>query len=451
MTPEITGHDECTGTPSRPTSFIRPAGRPVIGAGETPLRRVLMTVDTVGGVWTYAIELAAALRATGVQFVLATMGAPLSPAQRADLKRLPHVALCESRYKLEWMDEPWEDVATAGEWLLDLEDTVRPDIVHINGYVHAALPFRAPTLAVGHSCVCSWFAAVHACEPPRQWNAYRRQVRRGLAAAGVVTAPTDAMLQALRRHYGAFRSTAAIPNARRPALFPPGVKQRLVLTVGRVWDAGKNIALVDSVALRLPWPVYVAGSAAHPDGGQVGCANLRMLGALSERELADWYARAAIFALPAKYEPFGLAALEAGLAQCALVLGDIPSLREVWADAALFVPPDDPNALAEAIEQLADDDALRLAYAARARARALTYTPARMGQGYLNVYQRLRRSMGAAARTTTVAGSPQATRMVPLSAAFRHPCAAPPLAMPGARAVWACERRRWGGLADSRA
>ena len=36
----------------------------------------------------------------------------------------------------------------------------KPDIVHLNNYVHAALPFRAPKLVVGHSCVLSWWRAV---------------------------------------------------------------------------------------------------------------------------------------------------------------------------------------------------------------------------------------------------------------------------------------------------
>jgi len=46
------------------------------------LRSVLMTADTVGGVWQYAIELAAALGARGLHVALATMGGPLSTAQR---------------------------------------------------------------------------------------------------------------------------------------------------------------------------------------------------------------------------------------------------------------------------------------------------------------------------------------------------------------------------------
>ncbi|HYO60185.1 MAG TPA: glycosyltransferase family 1 protein, partial [Archangium sp.] len=40
-----------------------------------------MTADTVGGVWTYALELCRALAGDGVQVELATLGAPLSPAQ----------------------------------------------------------------------------------------------------------------------------------------------------------------------------------------------------------------------------------------------------------------------------------------------------------------------------------------------------------------------------------
>ena len=54
---------------------------------------------------------------------------------------------------------------------------------------------------------------------------------------------------------------------------------------------------------------------------------------------------AAIYALPARYEPFRLEVLEAAAPGCALVLGDIASLRELWDGAALFVAPDDDRAL----------------------------------------------------------------------------------------------------------
>jgi glycosyltransferase involved in cell wall biosynthesis len=99
-----------------------------------------------------------------------------------------------------------------------------------------------------------------------------------------------------------------------------------------------------------------------------------------------WYARASVFALPSRYEPFGLAALEAGLAGCALVLGDIPTLRELWDGAALFVPPDDREQLVAALSALAEDPELLWLLGGRARARAESYSAVRMTARYLDAY-----------------------------------------------------------------
>jgi glycosyltransferase involved in cell wall biosynthesis len=96
--------------------------------------------------------------------------------------------------------------------------------------------------------------------------------------------------------------------------------------------------------------------------------------------------RAPIFALPARYEPFGLSILEAALAGCALVLGDIPSLREHWDGVAIFVPPDDPGLLRLALRSLIDDPQLRQTLAMRARRRALGYSARRMALAYLGAY-----------------------------------------------------------------
>ena len=98
--------------------------------------------------------------------------------------------------------------------------------------------------------------------------------------------------------------------------------------------------------------MLVAGDGRHPEGGGAGeLENLRHLGRLAPADLASWLGRAAIYALPARYEPFGLSILEAALAGCALVLGDIDSLRELWDGCALFVPPEDDDALAEALNR----------------------------------------------------------------------------------------------------
>jgi glycosyltransferase involved in cell wall biosynthesis len=105
--------------------------------------------------------------------------------------------------------------------------------------------------------------------------------------------------------------------------------------------------------------------------------------------LNDWLSRAAIYALPARYEPFGLSALEAALSGCALVLGDIPSLREVLGESALYVPPHDVDALRTVLNVLAGDPALRSRLGEAARRRALTYTPSQMAGAYYTAYQEL--------------------------------------------------------------
>jgi hypothetical protein len=72
---------------------------------------------------------------------------------------------------------------------------------------------------------------------------------------------------------------------------------------------------------------------------------------------------------PARYEPFGLGPREAGLAGCALALGDLASLHEVWGDAATYASDD--TALAAALTALlADPPLARERGAAGARAGA---------------------------------------------------------------------------------
>jgi glycogen(starch) synthase len=348
--------------------------------------RVLMTADTVGGVWTYALELARALGEQGVEVALATMGAALSEEQKAEAQALPRLQLFESDFRLEWMEEPWGEVDQAGGWLLDLETRLRPDFVHLNSFAHGSLPLRAPKLVAGHSCVFSWWKAVHGGAPPREWDCYRERVRRGLRAADVVAAPTDFLLSALEEHYGPIPVRLRIPNGRDPAQFSPLAKENIVLTAGRLWDEAKNAEALDRVAPYLPWPVYAAGATAGAGGDERSFRYLHALGSLSTERLSHWMGRAAIYAAPARYEPFGLSILEAGLAGCALALGDVPSLREVWQDAAIYVTPDDTRAIRSALELLIEDESLRADLGERARHRALQYSPQRMAQKYMTAY-----------------------------------------------------------------
>jgi glycogen(starch) synthase len=368
-------------------------------------QRVLMTADPIGGVWTYALELCRAFESCGIEVALATMGARLNKSQEQEAARSPNIQVFQSSYKLEWMDSPWADVDAAGEWLLDIERQFRPEVIHLNGYAHGSLPWHAPKIVVGHSCALSWWKAVKHCDAPAEWDSYRHRVNAGLQSADMVVAPSQAMLDSLQEHYEALSRCKVIPNGRRLKKWtqmPP--KEHLILSAGRIWDEAKNISTLKAIAPSLPWPVVIAGQVNNPQTDHLvenrhhpGASlesrpieshetNVWRLGQLAPAELQSWFCRASIYTLPARYEPFGLSALEAASCGCALVLGDIPSLREVWGDEALFVSPDDQGELQSVLEDLISSESRRQELANHALRRAADFTPEQMAKSYLLAY-----------------------------------------------------------------
>jgi glycogen(starch) synthase len=338
--------------------------------------RLLMSTDAVGGVWTYAAELRDELEAAGVEVVLATLG-PAPP---------PQAGVPYRRCRLEWQEDPWDDVAASGDWLRELAEQECVDLVHLNGYAHGALPWGVPVVVVAHSCVLSWHEAVRGSAAGAAWQRYRAAVTAGLGGADAVVAPTAAMRRALQRLYGFDTPCHVLPNGvSAPAAPGAGADRRqLVLAAGRLWDEAKGLDTLDAAAAQIRWPVAVAGEA-----GGTSARDVRLLGHLDREILRARMARAAIFAHPARYEPFGLVVLEAALAGCALVLGDIPSLREQWDGAALFVSPGDAAGLADALQRLIGDEELRRALAAQARRRARHRSARAMAGAYLELYTRV--------------------------------------------------------------
>lgn len=351
------------------------------------VRRVLMTADAVGGVWTFCLELSAYLARRKVDVVLATMGPRPTQAQRRAVRSLGRVTLVENDSALEWMPEPWADVDRAATWLKDIETAFKPHVVHLNQYSHGALAWRCPVIMTAHSCVLSWWRAVKQESPPASWNTYATRVREGLMAADVVTAPTRAILEEVQRCYGRLRRTRVIYNGRSAETFFPGAKRDLILSVGRMWDEAKNLEAVDRAALDLPWSVVVVGPTRGPHGQVATLANARSLGTLGSEEVADCLAEATIFCSPALYEPFGISALEAAMSGCVLVLSNIATFREVWGDAALYVDPRDAEDLRQTLLRLIESASLRTELAQAARERARQFAGEAWAQSYLDVYQ----------------------------------------------------------------
>jgi len=345
-----------------------------------------MTTDTIGGVWTYSMDLIRGLEKYNAQIMLATFGDPLSDSQLSEVRRLPQVTLHTSTYKLEWMNDPWNDLRKAQHWILQLAFSFQPDIIHFNSYAFDGGLFNAPVVMTGHSCVLSWWQAVKNEPAPPEWRTYASVVKKGLQSADMVVAPSYAMMANLIRYYKPGPVMKVIYNAGDSAFFCPGPKEKIIFAMGRLWDEAKNIQLLLKATEYLDYPVFIAGEGHNKLAKEIVAPNVHFLGKLRRQEVAAWLSKAAIYVLPTLYEPFGLSALEAAYAGCALVLGRITSLQEIWRGDALYCDPHDPRSLSNQINQLMEDGDLLQKYAHMALNRSKNYQLSTMAAEYYRTY-----------------------------------------------------------------
>lgn len=348
--------------------------------------RVLMTTDTVGGVWTFARQLADGLLRRGCAVCLVSFGGRASEAQRKQCDNLSQAwdvrfQFLQSDIPLEWMSDNQSAFVGAAPLLVRTAREFRADVVLSSQFCFGALPLSIPKVIVAHSDVLSWAEACrHGELEDSMWlRRYCQMVANGLAHANAVVAPTRWMLDALARNFALPSRTAVIPNGRSVPPADQHARKLQAVTAGRLWDEAKNISMLQEV--RLPFPVLIAGE----DPNAAAMENATFLGSLPQDALLDLFRESSIYICTSCYEPFGLAPLEAALCGCAVVANDIPSLREVWQEAALYFSGAD--ALTTLLKALSDaPDQLRAAQQ-RAFRRAQTFTAEQMTNGHNQILQ----------------------------------------------------------------
>jgi glycosyltransferase involved in cell wall biosynthesis len=353
--------------------------------------KILLSTDTLGGVWDHTVTLARELDAAGHEVLVAAIGEVRD-------ERLAHlsagVQVASRSYRLEWMSGAEADVPAAAAWLRGLASVWGADVVHLNQMAYAAFGFPAPVLAAVHSDVLSWWTHVLGTEAPMpEWARYAAWVRDGLRAADAVAAPTAYQAALLARHYGV-EGASVVHNGVELAPGEPEPRTAFsALSVGRLWDRGKGVDVLDEAAglLGPDFPaIHALGESTAPHGERFEPRHLRAPGRVERAEVDAWMRRASVYVATSRYEPFGLAPLEAALHGCALVLSDVGTFRELWDGCAEFVPVGDAPALAAVLRALRDDPARVARLAAGARKRALRrYTSGRMAGEYIDLYRRL--------------------------------------------------------------
>jgi hypothetical protein len=239
------------------------------------------------------------------------------------------------------MSDPDADLIMAGEVLLELESEQRPDIVHLNGFYHATLPFRAPVLVVAHSCVSSWWQACRKTPLSLEWSAYGERVAAGIAAADLVVAPTAAYLDEFLALHGNPRAAITVPQWPRSGTLAAGPKRQVALAAGRLWDEAKNISTLCRAAEGLSRPVMIAGDATSAERERAGklrqCA---WFGRLGSEEIASPDGGSRRFRFPGALEPLDWRSWKRAV-ELRLILGDIPTMRECGDAARSMWTPDD--------------------------------------------------------------------------------------------------------------
>ena len=354
-----------------------------------------MTADAVGGVWTYALELAAALAPLGYETVLAVLGPRPDAAQRAAAARVTGLRVVETGLPLDWLAAGPGEVREVARSIAALATSEGADLIQLNQPALAAEPMPVPTIAVVHSCVATWWRAAAEGAMPESFAWQSALVRSGLARADVVVCPSGAFASAVAETYQMTTPPLVVHNGRTAAPAVIGAIDDGAFTAGRLWDPGKNVTTLDQMAARLDVPVKAAGSLAGPNGDRIELKHVHALGLLDEKALADCFSARPIFVSAALYEPFGLAVLEAAQAGCPLVLSDIPTFRELWGDVALFAEPRDAAGFTAAVQGLIGDTTARLARGDGARRRAAAFTPQAMANGMAAICRSVARRAAA--------------------------------------------------------
>ena len=351
--------------------------------------RVLMTTDTVGGVWTFTQELATGLLQWGWSVLLMSFGRLPSESQQRACDGLQQRFGSAFRFvptsiPLEWMDHN-ESAFSAGAELLQREAArFSPDILHTNQFCYGAVAVSVPRIVTAHSDVLSW---VRACRneplPATPWlDRYTQMVQAGLESADAVVAPTQWMLQALGEGFDLPAHQFVIPNGRSMDASAREPRTMQAVTAGRLWDEAKDVRILEQV--DSPIPLFVAGET-REQLASVGKAKL--LGALSQQQIMRLFESSAIYICTSRYEPFGLAPLEAALCGCAVLARDIASLREVWQDAAVYF--EDAGQLTALLRQISQSPNLLSGLQAKASARARHFTQEQTTTQYIDLFTRI--------------------------------------------------------------
>ena len=241
------------------------------------------------------------------------------------------------------------------------------DLLHAPHYV---VPFtRVPFVVTIHDLI-------HLRHPNPLARMYaRRMIGRAVRKSRRVLTVSEAVKRDIVATFGCDGDRIVVtPNGVGAPFVPDGraADGRYFLYAGND-KPHKNVdVLMDAIARITGASLVLTGAPFERFRSREGVI---ITGFVDDAELAALYRGAIALVMPSREEGFGLPALEAMACGCAVITSNAPALIEITGDAALHVEPD-VDALVEAMQRVASDDALRRMLASRGveRARMFTWT-----------------------------------------------------------------------------
>jgi glycosyltransferase involved in cell wall biosynthesis len=232
---------------------------------------------------------------------------------------------------------------------------------------------------------------------PEFRSRFAQQARRAAGESDAIIAVSEFTARQVEHLLGVERSRLHVVHhgVNREVVAERGHREKIILNVGAI-QRRKNITRLVEAFERTPtgWNLVLAGSAGYGADeifsrieGSPRRRDIRVLGYVSAVELAHWYARARIFAFPSLDEGFGMPVLEAMASRVPVIAANRAALPEVCGEAALFVDPEDVEAIHAALECLMRDDELAETMIRKGLARAAEFRWKKAAEETWKVYE----------------------------------------------------------------
>jgi glycosyltransferase involved in cell wall biosynthesis len=202
--------------------------------------------------------------------------------------------------------------------------------------------------------------------PDYLWYGQRGSVRRILRGAAMLLPNSGNEYLRLRRRFGINCPYRVVPNAIDPELFScvepdTGREKDLVLCAARIEGIKNQLNLIRAVndsSLRL---ILIGAAAVNQQRYYEECREtagpaVTFIDAVPQEELAAYYRRAKVHALPSWFETTGLSSLEAAAMGCSIVITDKGDTREYFGDQAIYCDPGSPASIRNALEKAVRKD-----------------------------------------------------------------------------------------------